>query len=171
MELLEQAIESIKQGKTPQPDKPLRHGAEINLRVPSLIPDDYLPDVHNRLILYKRIANAADFDALRELQVEMIDRFGLLPAPAKNLFRITQLKLMAQQRGIAKLDAGQTNGRIEFESDTPVDPMKIIELVQNQPQRYRLEGGNKLKFTQEMTTNEQRFEAIEQILQQLSNAQ
>ncbi len=168
MELLEEAIESIKQGKTPSMDKPLHQGAEINLRLPALIPDDYLPDVHNRLILYKRIANASNANQLKELQVEMIDRFGLLPEPAKNLFRITHLKLKAQRLGIGKLDAGPDRGRCEFEAQTRVDPLTLVKLVQNQPQRYGLDGGNRLKFNFEMNSSEQRFQAVERLLQQLT---
>lgn len=168
MELLEEAIESIKAGKTPAMEKPLHEGTEINLRLSALIPDEYLPDVHNRLVLYKRIANAKNGEELKELQVEMIDRFGLLPEPVKNLFRTTQLKLKAQALGIKKLDAGTNSGRCEFEADTQIDPLTLVKLVQNQPQRYGLEGGNRLKFTLDMQTNEQRFQAIERLLQQLT---
>ncbi|OMH33709.1 transcription-repair coupling factor [Motiliproteus sp. MSK22-1] len=168
MELLEEAIESIKAGKTPSMDKPLNIGAEINLRLPALIPDDYLPDVHNRLILYKRIANAKNKTELKELQVEMIDRFGLLPEPVKNLFRITQLKLKGQQLGISKLEAGPNNGHAEFKAETKVDPLILVKMVQSQPQNYRLEGGNRLKFTLNMAAAEQRFQAMERLLQQLT---
>lgn len=86
----------------PELDRPLDHGPEIDLQSPALIPDDYLPDVHSRLILYKRIASATDAGALRELQVEMIDRFGLLPAPLKHLFRVTELKLRALPLGVRR---------------------------------------------------------------------
>ncbi|MEH6626085.1 MAG: transcription-repair coupling factor [Motiliproteus sp.] len=168
MELLEEAIQSIKEGKTPSMDKPLNHGAEINLRLPALIPDGYLPDVHNRLILYKRIANAKTKEQLKDLQVEMIDRFGLLPEPVKNLFRLTLLKLKSQKLGICKLDAGTQSGRMEFEAVTRVDPLTLVKLVQSQPKKYGLEGGNRLKFNLDMQSNEQRFQAIERLLQQLT---
>ncbi|PXB88584.1 transcription-repair coupling factor, partial [Pseudomonas aeruginosa] len=92
MEMLERAVKAIRKGEQPNLEQPLGGGPEVNLRVPALIPEDYLPDVHARLILYKRIANAPDEEGLRELQVEMIDRFGLLPDPAKNLMRLTLLK-------------------------------------------------------------------------------
>ncbi|WP_210396415.1 transcription-repair coupling factor [Motiliproteus sediminis] len=168
MELLEQAIESIRKGEAPSMDKPLSHGAEVDLKLPALIPEEYLPDVHNRLILYKRIASAKNADELKELQVEMIDRFGLLPEPVKNLFRITLLKIRAQALGITRLDAGPSNGRIEFSGDTAVDPFILVKLVQGQPQRYGLEGGNRLKFNLDMATSEQRFDALERLLQQLT---
>ncbi|HEX4974292.1 MAG TPA: transcription-repair coupling factor, partial [Pseudomonadales bacterium] len=147
MEILEQTIAAIKAGKTPNLDRPLKHGAEINLRLPALIPDSYMPDVHGRLILYKRMANASSKTALDELQVEMIDRFGLLPEAIKNLFRITELKLQAERLGISKIDAGERGGFVEFEPETFVDPLKLVKLVQSQPSRFRLEGGTRLKFT------------------------
>ncbi len=167
MELLDEAIQSIKQGKVPEIDKPLHHGAEINLRLPALIPEDYLPDVHNRLVLYKRISGAKNDAELRELQVEMIDRFGLLPEPVKNLFRMTALKIRAQKIGIAKIDAGAASGRLEFTADTLVNPLTIVTLVQTQPHKYGLEGSNQLKFKLTMASSEQRFQALEQLMSQL----
>jgi transcription-repair coupling factor (superfamily II helicase) len=168
MEMLEQAIESMRAGKTPNPDAPLQHGPEINLRLPALIPEDYLPDVHNRLILYKRISNAGHDDQLHELQVEMIDRFGLLPEPVKSLFRITALKLRANALGIAKVDAGDRGGRIEFNPDTRVDPFKLVTLVQSQPRRFKLEGASQLRFHVEMATPELRAQTVENLLSELS---
>ncbi|MDA0979214.1 MAG: transcription-repair coupling factor, partial [Proteobacteria bacterium] len=110
MEMLDQAVKAIQDGKTPNLDRPLREGTEINLHLPALIPADYLPDVHTRLVLYKRISNARNDDELRELQVEMIDRFGLLPDPVKHLFRVTRIKLLAEDLGIKKIDAGASGG-------------------------------------------------------------
>ncbi|MCU0836579.1 MAG: transcription-repair coupling factor, partial [Chromatiaceae bacterium] len=114
MDLLERAVQALKAGREPELDRPLDHGAEIDLQLPALLPDDYLPDVHSRLVMYKRIASAASAEELRELQVEMIDRFGLLPEPSKNLFAITELKLKAQPFGIRKIEAGPAGGRILF---------------------------------------------------------
>lgn len=168
MEMLEQAVEAIKQGKTPNLDQALYHGAEINLRVPALIPDDYLPDVHARLILYKRIANAKTDTELHELQVEMVDRFGLLPEPCKLLFRVTQIKLLAEALGIKKVDAGATNGRVEFQSDTQVDPLSLVKMVQSQPQCFSLDGADALKFSLEMESFEDRFSAVKSLLGNLT---
>lgn len=168
MEMLEQAVESIKAGKTPNMDKPLRQGAEINLQIPALIPDDYLPDVHTRLIMYKRIASARSDDSIRELQIEMIDRFGLLPEASKNLLRVTKLKLQAEHIGIEKIDAGAKSGRIEFSADTQVNPLTLVKMVQNQPQKYRLEGADKLRFSLDMNKAEQRFQTIERLLSDLT---
>jgi transcription-repair coupling factor (superfamily II helicase) len=170
MEMLERAVKSIQKGEQPNLDKPLSGGPEINLRVPALIPDDYLPDVHARLILYKRIASAVDEDGLKDLQVEMIDRFGLLPEPTKNLVRITLLKLQAEKLGILKIDGGPQGGRIEFGAETPVDPMVLIKLIQTQPKRYKFEGATLFKFQVPMERPEERFNTVEGLLEQLARA-
>ena len=136
--------------------------------MPALIPDDYLPDVHTRLILYKRIASAADEDGLKELQVEMIDRFGLLPEPTKNLMRLTLLKLQAEKLGIKKVDAGPQGGRIEFAADTCVDPLVLIKLIQGQPNRYKFEGATLFKFQVPMERPEERFNTLEALLERLA---
>ncbi|MCQ4242826.1 transcription-repair coupling factor [Stutzerimonas stutzeri] len=170
MEMLERAVKAIQKGEQPNLDQPLGGGPEINLRVPALIPEDYLPDVHARLILYKRIANATDQDGLNELQVEMIDRFGLLPEPAKHLVRLTLLKLQAEKLGITKIDAGPQGGRIEFAADTPVDPMALIKLIQTQPKRYKFEGATVFKFQVPMERPEERFNTLEALLERLTPA-
>lgn len=167
MEMLERAVKSIRKGEQPNLDQPLGGGPEINLRVPALIPEDYLPDVHARLILYKRIANAIDEDGLKELQVEMIDRFGLLPEPTKNLVRITLLKLQAEKLGIKKIDAGPQGGRLEFAADTCVDPLTLIKLIQSQPTRYKFEGATLFRFLVPMERPEERFNTLEALLERL----
>ena len=168
MEMLERAVKAIRKGDQPNLEQPRGGGAEINLRLPALIPEDYLPDVHARLILYKRIANAADEDGLKELQVEMIDRFGLLPEPTKNLVRLTLLKLQAEKLGITKIDAGPQGGRIEFSADTSVDPMVLIKLIQGQPNRYKFEGATLFKFQVPMERPEERFNTLEALLERLA---
>jgi len=168
MEMLERAVKAIRKGEQPNLEQPLGGGPEINLRLPALIPEDYLPDVHARLILYKRIANAADEDGLKELQVEMIDRFGLLPEPTKNLVRLTLLKLQAEKLGITKIDAGPQGGRIEFSADTSVDPMVLIKLIQSQPNRYKFEGATLFKFQVPMERPEERFNTLEALLERLA---
>ena len=167
MEMLDSAVKAIKEGKTPDLDKPLHQGPEINLHTAALIPDDYLPDVHNRLIMYKRIASAKNDRQLYDLKIEMIDRFGLLPDQVKNLFRITELKLKAIELGLAKIDVAMENGRFEFGPDAKVDPLAIVKMVQNQPQQYKLEGADKLKFTLDMADPEVRFQTVESLMTQL----
>ncbi|MBK0056423.1 transcription-repair coupling factor [Stenotrophomonas sp. S39] len=164
-ELLERAVRSIKQGKLPDLDAGEEvRGAEVELHVPALIPEDYLPDVHTRLTLYKRISSARDSDALRELQVEMIDRFGLLPDPAKHLFAIAELKLQANTLGIRKLDLGENGGRIVFESKPNIDPMAVIQLIQKQPNLYAMEGPDKLRIKHPLPLPEDRFNAARALL-------
>lgn len=164
MEMLEQAVKSIQSGKNPNSEIPLHQGAEVNLHVPSLIPDDYLPDVNSRLTLYKRISNAQNDNELKELQVEMIDRFGLLPEQVKNLFKVTALKLQLTPLGIQKLDAGPESGRIEFGRETNIDPFRLIQIVQTRPATYKLEGGQALKFIEKMPEIDQRLAVIERLL-------
>lgn len=167
-EMLERAVTAFRNGETPNPDQPLNHGTEVNLRLPALLPEDYIHDVHSRLILYKRIAAADNEEKLKNLQVELIDRFGLLPDPAKNLFRQMKLKLCAQNLGIRKLDASSKEVRVEFEEQPSIDPMLIISLIQSSPQQFRLEGSSILKYIVTMETPEQRFKATEALLDRLT---
>ncbi len=166
-ELLERAVTALKAGLQPELEKPLQQGPEIDLHMLALIPADYLPDVHTRLIQYKRIASAANDDELRELQVEMIDRFGLLPDAVKNLFAVTRLKLLATPMGIRKIDAGDSGGRLIFNKDPKVDPMAIVELVQNESDLYTLDGTEKLRFRIETEPDETRIEAVDTLLKRL----
>jgi len=163
-ELLDRAVRSIRQGKLPDMDAIQSRGAEVELNIPALIPDDYLPDVHTRLTLYKRISSAKDVDRLRELQVEMIDRFGLLPDPAKHLFAVAELKLQATALGIRKLDLGPSSGRLQFESKPNVDPMTVIRLIQSQPKHYVMDGPEKLKLKLELPEAAARVQAARGLL-------
>ncbi|SFB82978.1 transcription-repair coupling factor [Marinospirillum celere] len=164
MELLEEAVEAIRQGKTPNLDQPLQKGTEINLHLPALIPEDYLPDVNLRLQLYKRIASAKGKAGLKDLQVEMIDRFGLLPDAAKNLFRLTEIKHQAEALGLARIDAGKDRGVVHFGDQPKIEPIKLVQMVQQQPRVYKLDGGQTLKFNRSMETPDQCFSALEQLL-------
>ncbi|MDP5210318.1 transcription-repair coupling factor [Microbulbifer sp. 2205BS26-8] len=169
MEMLNRAVQAIREGRTPNIDEPLDSPAvDVNLRVPALIPEDYLSDVHTRLMMYKRIANAADGQQLRELQVEMIDRFGLLPAPVRHLFRTTEIKLKADKMGIRKLEAASTHGRIEFADTTQVDPLTLVKLVQTQPGRYQLSGANHFNFNLDEEDPERKLQEIDAVLDRLA---
>jgi len=166
-ELLERAVNALKSGNQPELDAPMDTGPEIDLQSPALIPDDYLFDVHARLVLYKRIANAKNEDAMRALQIEMIDRFGLLPPPTKTLFAITQLKLLAEPLGIRKIEAGPAGGRILFKPKPNIDPVQIILLIQQQPKIYKLDGPDKLRFIQPFTDAESKIEFVTALLEKL----
>ncbi|MCK7547135.1 transcription-repair coupling factor [Marinobacter koreensis] len=168
MQLLDEAVKAIREGRTPNADLPLSHGTEMNLRIPALIPEDYLPDVHNRLMLYKRIASVDNKDALKELQVEMIDRFGLLPEPTKNLMRQTELRLQAEALGIVKIDAGKEWTRLEFGSSTPVDPLILVKKMQSAPDQYRLDGANSFRFRLNDVSTDGKLDGISHMLDELA---
>ena len=167
-ELLERAVRALRSGKVPDFDLGGGNGTEIELHLPSLIPDDYLPDVHARLTLYKRIASATGDEALRDLQVEMIDRFGLLPQPTKNLFAIASLKLRADALGIRKLDLGAVGGRITFRAKPEIDPATIIRLIQQKPRTYKLDGQDKLRIAMELPEPAERLHTAGELLETLS---
>jgi transcription-repair coupling factor (superfamily II helicase) len=166
-ELLERAVKALKRGELPEED-----GREtrttVDLGAPALIPDDYLPDVHNRLILYKRIANAKNKEQLRELRIEMIDRFGLLPDPVNTLFDVTRLKQIAQTLGVLKLDVGEEGGRIMFNEKPAIDPMKIMQIVQKHPSEYKIVGSDKLYFEVKLRTVEQRVQWLKRLFIEIS---
>jgi len=167
-DLLERAVKALKSGKLPELDKS-ESRTTVDLGVPALIPDDYLPDVHNRLIMYKRIASAKNAEALRDLRVEMIDRFGLLPEAVVSLFEVTRLKQIAQKLGILKLDMGEEGGRILFNEKPNIDPMKIFGLVQQRPWELSIKGQDKLYFEYEaMETVEQRVQWIKRLFDEIA---
>lgn len=169
MDLLNRAVESLRAGQVPNIESAWEPvSQEVNLHAPTLIPESYLPDVHTRLILYKRISGAATQQALDDLQVEMIDRFGLLPEPLKRLFAVTGLKLSSQQLGIRKLDMGEERGKLEFSDQTHVDPLKIVNLVQKQPNSFRLEGASVLRISQSLDDFNQRVKFCQELLERLS---
>jgi transcription-repair coupling factor (superfamily II helicase) len=120
--------------------------------------------------MYKRIASATSNTELHELQVEMIDRFGLISDHLRNLFQITSLKFYARSIGVSKLEAGPEDGRIEFSSNTSVEPLAIVELVQGQPDIYRLQGSSILKFKHKMETAAQRIQKATDLLYLLTPA-
>jgi transcription-repair coupling factor (superfamily II helicase) len=168
MELLERAVQALKAGRVPDLERPLSHGAEVDLQVPALLPDDYLPDVHARLVQYKRIASAKDADELRELQVEMIDRFGLLPEPTKNLFAVTGLKLKAQPLGIRKIEVGPQGGRLLFDERPNIEAMTVIRLIQARPKELKLDGGDRLRITLKTEDADSRIRYVDALLGELA---
>ena len=168
MDLLERAVTALKAGRTSALDRPLDQGAEIDLALPALLPDDYLPDVHTRLVMYKRIAGAATRDELKELQVEMIDRFGLLPEPTKNLFAATELKLQVKPFGIRKIEAGPAGGRILFDVEPRIDPSRLIGLIQADPRAFKLDGKDKLLFFRDMPDPAKRIQQVGDLIRRIT---
>lgn len=146
MDMLEQAVQALKNGKEPSLDAMLSQQTEIELRIPALLPDSYIPDVNLRLSCYKKLASARSVEELDEVQVELIDRFGLLPDAAKNLVSLSEFKLQAAELGIRRIEANAKGGLVEFADKTLVSPGYIIELIQKQSRIFKLEGGQKLRF-------------------------
>ncbi|TCB61998.1 transcription-repair coupling factor [Acinetobacter terrae] len=167
MEMLEKATKAIQKGKTPNFDAPLSLTAEINLHMPALIPDDYLGDVHQRLMFYKRISNTGSQEKLDNIRMELIDRFGVPPQPVKQLFAVHQLRLKAEQLGITKVDISANGGHIEFSPDTPVQAMSIIQMMQKHPTFFRMDGGQRLKIMVMLEDYQKRIQFISDLLASL----
>ncbi|MDH3535883.1 MAG: transcription-repair coupling factor [Gammaproteobacteria bacterium] len=167
-ELLERAVRSLKSNLPIDFDQPIMRASEVDFHIPALIPETYIPDIHRRLIEYKRIASATDDAGLREIQMELIDRFGLLPEPLKHLFRVTHIKLQTVALGVDKIDVGEHHGKIVFNRKPNIDPLKIIELIQTQPQQYRFDGKQTLRITCQNVELEARFRQVESLLEQLT---
>lgn len=170
MELLERAVAALKSGnQLTDPTTLLIHKqSEIDLRITALIPENYLADIQLRLQFYKRIATAQNHAALDQIQIEMIDRFGLLPVAAKNLFALQELKQYATSLGIAKIEANHQGGRIEFVEQPAINPATIIKLIQNQFKYFRLDGPKRLQFFLDPHPSEKRIELVKAVLDQLS---
>ncbi|WP_029592534.1 transcription-repair coupling factor [Franconibacter pulveris] len=168
MELLENAVDALKAGREPSLEDLTSQQTEVELRMPSLLPDDFIPDVNTRLSFYKRIASAKKESELEELKVELIDRFGLLPDPARNLLDIARLRQQAQKLGIRKIEANDKGGMLEFAEKNHVDPGWLIGLLQKEPQHYRLDGPTRLKFTRELAERKIRMEWVQKFMHQLA---
>lgn len=162
-EPLERAVAALKSGQEIAFDVP-DNRAEIDLNLAALIPSDYLPDVHSRLVLYKRIANARDHETLADLQVEMIDRFGPLPQPTKHLFALAEMKLKATRLGIKKIDAGKAGGQVLFGSEPAIDVDELIRMVQTQPKVFRFDGPEKLRFQAALEQPAERLAFVHRLL-------
>ncbi|MCO8069243.1 transcription-repair coupling factor [Acinetobacter lwoffii] len=167
MEMLEKATKAIQKGKTPNFDAPLSLTAEITLHMPALIPDEYLGDVHQRLLFYKRISNTDTQEKLDNIRMELIDRFGIPPQPVKQLFAVHQIRLKAEQLGITKIDISSQGGHIEFAPDTPVQAMTIIQMMQKHPSYFRMDGGQRLKVMVMLEDYQKRIQFIQDLLDSL----
>ncbi len=168
MDMLNRATKAIKAGKTPDLNTPLSLTSDINLQLSALIPDEYLGDVHQRLLFYKKISAAEDKNSLISIRSEMLDRFGSMPEPTKNLFAIHQLRLLAESLGIHKIDGNDRSVTLEFAPDTPVEAMTIISLIQSQSKHYRMHGQTGLRYTDDkLATPQGRIEATKALLEHL----
>lgn len=169
MEMLEQAVEALKEGKEPSLDELLKEQTEVELRLPALLPEDFIPDINTRLSLYKRIASVEDESELRELKIEIIDRFGLLPDPAQNLLTVSEIKLKAASLKIKKIEAGEKGGYIDFNPTAEINPAFLVSLLQSAPRRYGMEGPTKFKFTLPLSDRSARINAVSDLLNQFND--
>ncbi|NBC99332.1 transcription-repair coupling factor [Atlantibacter hermannii] len=167
MELLENAVDALKEGREPSLEDLTSQQTEVELRMPSLLPEDFIPDVNTRLSFYKRIASAKKPGELDEIKVELIDRFGLLPDAARNLLDIARLRQLAQKMGIRKIEAHDKGGVIEFAEKNHVDPVWLIGLLQKSPQHFRLDGPTRLKFFQDLNERKTRMDWVTQFMSQV----
>ncbi len=168
MDMLEQTVEALKAGQEPSMDALLAEQTELELRLPALLPEEYIPHVNTRLSIYKQLASCKDEQALILAKVELVDRFGRLPSAAENLIETARLKLKASKLGIRRIEANAHSGSIDFAEHTPVQAGSLIKLLQNNPTALKMDGPTKLRFTQPMADAATRFSEIDHWLTQFS---
>ncbi|MCC5791606.1 MAG: transcription-repair coupling factor [Legionellaceae bacterium] len=169
MEMLDRAVTDLKAGRVPELAQPVQQGPEIDLRLSAIIPETYIQDIHNRLIMYKRIANADSQDALHDLQIELIDRFGLLPQTVKNLFLLTRLKQKAETLGIIRIQGSAQQAKIVFGAEAHINPATLIQLIQLQAKRYQMKGPQTLICALQSQEEEAKLLEIQELLDKLEN--
>jgi len=162
-EMLNEAVKALKAGREPDLSAPLAATTEINLHFPALLPTDYCPDVHERLTLYKRLANCAQLDELIAMQEELVDRFGRLPDPARALIETHRLRLQSQPLGIVKIDASSEAIAIQFVPRPPIPPERIIKFIQSR-RDAKLAGPDRLRLTVSSTDLASRLQRIREVL-------
>ncbi len=165
-DMLNAAVASLRQGREPDMAHPLGITTEINLHTPALLPSDYCGDIHQRLMLYKRLANCATAEELEEMQQELIDRFGLLPEPAQTLLDSHRLRILAKPLGISKVDASGEVIQIQFVPHPPIDPLRVLHLIQTK-RHYKLSGQDKLRIELKFGDISQRVLAIKNFFNEL----
>jgi transcription-repair coupling factor (superfamily II helicase) len=167
LELLERAVAALREGHEPLLDGPLPSGCEVDLQLPALLPEDYIPDVHLRLQIYKRMAGTMDRAQLDDLEAEIIVRFGPLPPPAKTLLVLHRLRQRSTALGIRRLELGGAAGLVEFGERHRVEPGRVVRLVQKQGSRYRLDGPTRLRLRIATVDSVARIAAAESVLADL----
>ena len=165
-EMLSEAVRCLKAGIEPDLLSPLNVTTEINLHAPALLPDDYCGDVHLRLSFYKKLATAKNTDQIDNLLEEIVDRFGKLPAQAQTLIDVHRLRVIAKPYGVVKVDAAPGVINITFKKNPPIDPMKIIELIQKH-RHIKLAGSEKLRIEREIPEAKDRAKMVRDILKAL----
>jgi transcription-repair coupling factor (superfamily II helicase) len=165
--MLNAAVKSLKAGREPDLAQPLSVNTEINLHAPALLPETYCADIHQRLVLYKRLANCETLDELELLQEELVDRFGLLPDPARGLVDSHRLRIEAKPLGIFKVDAGPDSILLQFIKDPPIDPARIIQLIQTR-KNFKLSGQDRLRVEESHAQASERVQRVLTIFRELA---
>jgi transcription-repair coupling factor (superfamily II helicase) len=165
--MLDAAVRSLKAGREPDPDAPVEIATEINLHAPALLPADYCADVHERLVLYKRLANADTPEALEAMTEELVDRFGELPPPARTLIDCHRLRILGRPLGVARVDASDSTIQIQFVPNPPVDGQRVIALIQKN-RNYRLAGPDRLRIALDTGAVTERVDAVRSVLRALA---
>ena len=165
-EMLKQAVRDLKKGRQPDLDAPLGITTEIKLHSPALLPESYCPDIHERLVLYKRLAVCETVQQINAIHEELVDRFGLPEQPVKTLIESHHLRLASKELGIDAIDATSEAVTITFGKHHQIDPTEIILLIQTD-KKYRLAGADKLRFTAEMENIEVRINTVKNVLKTL----
>ncbi len=166
-DMLNHAVKSLKAGKEPDLSKPLSVSTEINLHAPALLPDTYCGDVHERLVIYKRLANCESAAMLGELREELVDRFGTLPDAAATLFDSHELRIIGKPLDLIKIDASVASISIQFGPDTPIHPHRVIQMVQ-QKRHFKFAGQDKLRIEKPLVNLHERVLEIKMVLRELA---
>jgi transcription-repair coupling factor (superfamily II helicase) len=166
--MLDKAVRSLKAGKAVDMEGTVDVSTEVNLHVPALLPAGYCSDVHERLSLYKRLADADSREALDALREELVDRFGELPEPARALLECHQVRVAARPLGVARVDATHEAVQLQFIKNPPLDGAKVIEFIRRKGRHARLAGPEKLRVDAKLPAWPERAAAVKDILQQLA---
>ena len=166
--MLDKAVRSLKAGKAVDMEGTVDVSTEVNLHVPALLPADYCSDVHERLSLYKRLADADSREALDALHEELVDRFGELPEPARALLECHHVRIAARALGVARVDATHEAVQLQFIKNPPLDGAKVIEFIRKKGRHARLAGPEKLRVDAKLPAWQERAAAVKEILQQLA---
>ena len=160
-------VKSLKAGKEPDLMRPLNVATEINLHSPAILPEIYCGDTHERLVIYKRLANCESEEMLDELQEELVDRFGIIPTPAQTLVDSHRLRILGKPLDLVKIDASTAAITVQFGPDTTIDPQRVIALVQKK-KHYRLAGQDKLRVEKPIEDLKLRVVEIKNLLRELA---
>lgn len=166
--LLDAAIKSLQAGNEPDVEQPLGISTEVRLHAPALLPENYCNHIHERLVLYKRMAACSDGAELDEIYKELIDRFGLLPDPARVLLDSHRLRIAAKELGITRIDASSDNIQLQFVSNPPIEAIKIIQLIQS-GKEYSMAGPDRLNIRIQIPDVSERVKKIRKLMTELKS--